>query len=190
MNIGIDIDDTLTNSFEYFIPFVAEYFGVSIKFCRENNISYCTLPENWKKKELDFCKMYFDRVVETTPFKSDAAYAVNKLHELGHKIIIVTGRNDSMYTNPYSTTQKELKNGGIVYDKLICTLDKANACADEKIDILIDDSISNCMAVRKKGIISILFTSNWNNKEQVSFPRAASWEEVISIISKIKQKEE
>lgn len=26
MNIAIDIDDTLTDSFEYFIPFVAEYF--------------------------------------------------------------------------------------------------------------------------------------------------------------------
>ena len=27
MNIAVDIDDTLTNSFEYFMPFVAEYFG-------------------------------------------------------------------------------------------------------------------------------------------------------------------
>lgn len=27
MHIAIDIDDTLTNSFDYFIPFAAEYFG-------------------------------------------------------------------------------------------------------------------------------------------------------------------
>ena len=28
MNIAIDIDDTLAQTFEYFVPFVAEYFGV------------------------------------------------------------------------------------------------------------------------------------------------------------------
>ena len=27
MQIAMDIDDTLTNSFDYFIPFAAEYFG-------------------------------------------------------------------------------------------------------------------------------------------------------------------
>ena len=27
MHIAIDIDDTLTNFFDYFIPFAAEYFG-------------------------------------------------------------------------------------------------------------------------------------------------------------------
>ena len=28
MNIAIDIDDTLTESFDYFLPYVAEYFDV------------------------------------------------------------------------------------------------------------------------------------------------------------------
>lgn len=106
MNIAIDIDDTLTNSFNYFIPFVAEYFNVSIEFCKKNNISYCTLPDKWKEKELEFCKTYFDNVVENTPFKQGAASIVQKLHRMGHKIIIITGRNNSMYTNPYLTTKK------------------------------------------------------------------------------------
>ncbi len=30
MNIAINIDDTLTDSFDYFQPFVAEYFGVDL----------------------------------------------------------------------------------------------------------------------------------------------------------------
>ena len=30
MNIAIDIDDTLTQSFDYFLPFVAEYFEGSL----------------------------------------------------------------------------------------------------------------------------------------------------------------
>lgn len=178
MNIGIDIDDTLTNSFDYFIPFVAEYFGVSVDFCIQNEISYSTLPDEWKEKELDFSKKYFDSVVEDTPFKEDAANIIRKLHTMGHKIYIITARNESMYTNPYLTTQNELKNGNIVYDKLICTLDKANACINEKIDILIDDSVANCTAANNKGITVILFTSKGNYKSKTPFCRVKSWQEL------------
>lgn len=178
MNIAIDIDDTLTNSFDYFMPFVAEYFGVSVSYCKENGISYCLLPEKWKEKELDFCKTYYDRVVEYTPFKADAAQTVQKIKARGHKIFILTARNDSMYTDPYRTTQKELANGNIPYDKLLCALDKATACADEKIDLLIDDSINNCTAVSRKGIAVVLFTSKWNEKATVPFRRVGSWQEV------------
>ena len=40
MNIGIDIDDTLTNSFDYFQPYVAEYFNVGMDYLKENKVSY------------------------------------------------------------------------------------------------------------------------------------------------------
>ena len=39
MNIAIDIDDTLTNSFEYFQPFVSEFFGVTVAELKKRNIS-------------------------------------------------------------------------------------------------------------------------------------------------------
>ena len=38
MNIAIDIDDTLTESFDHFMPCVAEYFGVDIEELRERKI--------------------------------------------------------------------------------------------------------------------------------------------------------
>ena len=38
MNIAIDIDDTLADSFEYFMPFVAEYFGVDLDFVQKNKV--------------------------------------------------------------------------------------------------------------------------------------------------------
>ena len=50
MNIGIDIDDTLTNSFDFFQPYVAEYFNVGVDYLKENSISYSNFPDNWKKK--------------------------------------------------------------------------------------------------------------------------------------------
>ena len=51
MIIGIDIDDTLSETFDYMLPYVAEYFGVSADELRKRNISYNNLPEEWKGEE-------------------------------------------------------------------------------------------------------------------------------------------
>ena len=78
MNIAIDIDDTLTDSFDYFLPFVAEFFGADINEMKDKNISYSNLPDEWKQKEIEFCKTYFDRIAADTPFKPDAAWGGGK----------------------------------------------------------------------------------------------------------------
>lgn len=43
MNIAIDIDDTPTDTFDYFIPFVAEYFGWNESELKKKRISYSDL---------------------------------------------------------------------------------------------------------------------------------------------------
>lgn len=184
MNIAIDIDDTLTESFDYFQPYVAEYFGADISTVRKNNISYSNLPAKWKLDELGFCKTYYDRIVADTPFKQDAAWGVNKLKEQGHRIIIITGRSTAFYTDPYQTTIEELRRGNIPFDKLICSLDKGRACIEEQIDILIDDMPSNCDAAVKNGILAVLFSSKANRALKTDHIRAANWEEVVDIINR------
>ena len=183
MNTGIDIDDTLTNSFDYFQPYVAEYFNVNIDYLKKNNISYSNFPNNWKKEELNFFRTYYDKVVPFTPFKENASKVLNKLKELGHRIIIITGRTNDFYKDPYKTTREELQNGNIAYDKLICTLDKVKACKEEKIDLFIDDMISNCEKVKALGIKVLLFTSNENDTKETSLKRVDNWNEVIKIIT-------
>lgn len=182
MNIAIDIDDTLTDSFDYFQPFVAEYFGISLEELKEKNISYGNLPQELKKDELGFCKTYYDRTAENTPFKPDASEAIKELKARGHRIVIITGRTTDFYTDPYKTTEKELENGKIVYDKLICTLDKQSACKEEKTDVLIDDMPSNCKAATQCGISALLFESKANKEIETDLTRVRSWSEVLKII--------
>ena len=55
-----DIDDTLTESFDYFLPYVAEYFDVDEETLRKQNISYSNLPKEWKKDEIGFCRAYYE----------------------------------------------------------------------------------------------------------------------------------
>lgn len=56
MRIGIDIDDTMADTFDYLMPYIAEFFNLDIKYLKNNNISYNTLPEKMKERELEFAK--------------------------------------------------------------------------------------------------------------------------------------
>ncbi len=124
------------------------------------------------------------RVPDTT-FKSDAVWGVNELRARGHKIIIITARTNAFYTDPYATTKEELEKGGIVYDKLICTFQKAQACVEERVDVLIDDSIGNCEAAVAKGVLAYLFTSKANQDEDTMLPRVSNWEEAVAYIDEM-----
>ena len=54
MKIGIDIDDTMADTFEYLMPYIAEFFDVDIKYLKDRNISYSNLPKEMKERELEF----------------------------------------------------------------------------------------------------------------------------------------
>lgn len=185
MKIGIDIDDTMTNTFDYLIPYISEFFGIDIEYLKSHNISYSTFPKEMKKRELEFAKKYYDIVIPNTPFKNGVSDYIKKIKSLGHQIIIIIARNKTLYTDEYKTTIKELKNNNIIYDKLICSFDKAKICQEEKIDLFIDDSIINCNNVNQLGIKTILFNSNSNVNIQTDFDRVDSWMEVYEIIKKI-----
>ena len=52
MNIGIDIDDTITETSEFLVPYVAKYFSIDIDYLKKNNICYHNnLPREYKEKE-------------------------------------------------------------------------------------------------------------------------------------------
>ena len=185
MRIAIDIDDTLTESFDYFQPCVAEYFGVSPEQLRKEEISYSNLPQEWKDRELDFCRTYYDRLAAETPFKPDAAWGVAQLRQMGHNITILTARTTDFYTDPVATSARELANGGISYDSLVCTLDKGTACREMGIHLLIDDMPHNCDAAASQGCKTLLFTGQGNRQLQTNHPRVASWQEIVNAVQKM-----
>lgn len=184
MKIGIDIDDTMADTFDYMMPYIAEFFDVDIKYLKDKNISYSTLPEKMRERKLEFAKKYCDKVVPNTPFKPKVAEYIDKIKALGHEIIVITARDKTLYTDEYKTTIEELKKNKINYDKLICDFDKAKVCKEEKIDLFIDDSISNCNKVNELGIKTILFNSKSNIKDRTKFYRVDNWEDIYE---KIKQ---
>ncbi len=188
MKIGIDIDDTMTDTFDYLIPYIAEFFNVDINYLKDNNISYCNLPEDMEKRELEFAKKYYDKVILNTPFKDGVAEYIEKIKKLGHEIIVITARDKTLYTDEYKTTIEELNNNKINYDKLICNLDKAKVCKNEKIDLFIDDSIVNCNKVKELGIETILFNSKGNAREVANLNRVDNWKDIYKKVKKLSTK--
>lgn len=182
MKIGIDIDDTMADTFDYLMPYISEFFEIDIEYLKRNNISYNTLPEKMKKREFEFAKTYYDRVIPHTPFKPDVSKYIYKIKTLGHQIIIITARDKTLYHDEYETTIKELNSNQIHYDKLICSFDKVTACKNEKIDLFIDDSISNCNKVSALGIETLLFNSKSNMDVATKFPRVDNWKDIYEKI--------
>lgn len=183
--IGIDIDDTLVDTFESFQPLVAKLTGQPLEYLIENDISYENTPKEWGMDSLDFAHRFFDDNVPSTPAKEDAAQAVARLRKAGNRIIIITSRTNMLYKDCYYTSRLELSNCGIEYDKLICTVDKGQACKEEKVDVMFDDLVFNCDAVSKVGTKAILFTSKENKNQESAFPRVESWKEALELLGKL-----
>ena len=182
MRIGIDIDDTIMDTFDYMVPFVAEYFGLDPDEMRKNDISYSTLPDGLREREFEFGRKYYDKVVPDTPVKTGAAEHIKKLHDAGHFICIITARDERLYSDAFKTTSEQLKKSGIVYDKLVCAYDKADVCERESIDIFIDDSLKNCENVAAKGIRAVLFRGKGNAGAQTDIPAFATWKDLYGYL--------
>lgn len=182
MRIGIDIDDTIMDTFDYMVPFVAEYFGLDPDEMRKNDISYSTLPDGLREREFEFGRKYYDKVVPDTPVKTGAAEHIKKLHDAGHFICIITARDERLYSDAFKTTSEQLKKSGIVYDKLVCAYDKAEVCERECIDIFIDDFLKNCENVAAKGIRAVLFRGKGNAGAQTDIPAFATWKDLYGYL--------
>jgi len=189
MNIAIDIDDTLTLSFAHFQPCVAEFFGASLEEVQRRGISYANLPPEWKVRNPEFCRKYYGAYAPSTPFKPDAKWGVDTLRAMGHRIVILTGRDTTMYLDPYATSREELANGGITYDKLICTTAKGQACREEHIELLIDDLPKNCDMARDNGIQALLFNSPANHDTVTPYRRVCSWADAVKAVQEMEHKQ-
>lgn len=183
LNIGIDIDDTITNTFDYLMPYVADFFNMELDYLKEYNISYTTLKDDMKEKELELARTVYDNVVLDAPLKEDAYEYLNKLKNDGHKLYFITARTNEVYKDAKGITTEYLNKHNIPYDEVICTRDKATACKENNIDLFIDDSINHCTKVNKEGIEVLLFNCK-SNKHFDGFRKVYNWKEVLEYINK------
>ena len=192
MKIGIDIDNVLSN----FNDVLLEDYIKHDKELRNNGIInkdvYIRKMFDWSEDEE---KSYYEKNIERIAEKfvpiNDCSKYIKKLKNDGHAIIIISGRDNGEYSDPYNMTVEWLKKYDIEYDKLILTnaykhQEKADYCKQNNIDIMIDDSIHVCEKCIENNIECILFETSYNKNEN-RFNKVSNWQEIYDYIINYKK---
>jgi uncharacterized HAD superfamily protein len=193
VRIGIDIDNVISN----FNEMLLETYLIHDKELRNTgiinpNAKYIrTGMFDWSnEEELSFYKDNIEGIAKKLKAKEKAKEYIDRLHNDGHLIYIITGRDNGEYSEPYNMTKKWLDENNIYYDNLILTdaydiHAKSLECLKNDIDIMIDDSVRICSDLITSGITTILMDTPYNRK--INIKRVKNWEEFYEFVSSYKE---
>lgn len=188
MKFGIDIDDTIADTYEIICVYAYEYTmnvlkrEVKLNFCNCRQHDYSKTIFGWTDEESDkFWDLYLDKIfLNVKPFSLCSEY-LSKLRNEGNEIIFITAR----YGESVERLTKEwLQKNNIIYDKLIVEAQyKGKVALENNIDIFIDDSLQNCIEVSNLGIKSFLMNTRTNGElETGEITRVYNWLDIYNKI--------
>lgn len=185
MIIGIDMDDTICSTNERIIIEADKYDkevlgGTGIK---DIDAYEFTKMMGWPQEmKGQFFSDRLEYIMDNAEIKEGAKDVINKLHDEGNKIIIISFRKGKYIKDPYNLTKNWLERNGVHYDKIyVDTGSKVDECLSEKVDLFIDDKESHCEDVSSANINVLLFTNAYNHEEK-RFDRADNWNQVYEYI--------
>ncbi len=190
VKIGIDIDNVISN----FNDTLLNEYLIHDKTLRNNGIINKNAKYirngmfDWnEEEEKSFYKNNIERIVKNLGIIEGAKEYIDKLHNDGHVIYIITGRDNGEYTDPYNMTKNWLDMKHIYYDNLILTDSydkhvKSKKCIEHHIDVMIDDSKRMCKDIKDNGIRALLMDTPYN-RDTNEFERVNSWKEIYNKLS-------
>lgn len=195
MNIGIDIDDTISETFETLLPYAQKYTIDDLKRTSKieldtNSVDhlYIVHMNGWGEEEaINFWSKYYGEILSNLNIKKFASDVIKKLKDEGHKIYLITARWDMPNDNIKEITKKWLEEKEVEYDELIINAsDKAKLVKEKEIDLFIDDSFKNCKSIvdntdAKVYMMSSRVNENLNDER---IRRVFSWPEIYNLIIK------
>ena len=181
MRIGIDIDDTITNTWEDFMPILSETYHIPIDEIKYGPAYYDAVKELVTLEEYLAMSKESEHILFKVKLKPDVIDVLNRLKQDGHNLIFITARG-AEYSDPYERTKEYLDNHNVPYDKIIVrAFQKGQVCQEEKIDLFIDDNIINCQNVKQVGIDVLLMEALFNKKDK-EFTHVENWNQVYEYI--------
>ena len=175
MIIGIDIDGVLIDDDTYRLDNMAKY-------CYENE-----LPNIYE----DYRKKYFFNYIKTAPVRAYASEIIKKLHDEGHKIIIITGRYKTQEDSELGNQMRQdtvnwLNSNNIIYDKICYAhFPKNKEVIENNIDIMIDDAPGVISEIAKFAT-AFCFDNRYNRDLNVkNMVRVFSWYDIYRKIKEL-----
>lgn len=197
MIIGIDIDDTIADTCEIMLNYAQEYTIDVLKrepILREDSCNthfYVQHLHNWKEGEdIGFLNDTYEKIISETRPKTLSVKYLQKLHEEGHKIVLITARWESEKFDVVEATKNWVEKNNIPCDKLIINAEnKLIAAQQENVDLFIDDSFSNCQRVSRSGIKTFLMDTRANaGFKDEKIERVFSWPHIYMKIKEMENK--
>lgn len=191
MKIGIDIDNTITNTLPILKKYCREYNDTVIKRgleMHDNGVASFNLYDWTPEENMDFCVKYLEEVVLQAEVKENAKDIIQKLKDEGHHINIISSRAFPMFKTPYETTEKFLKEKGIVYDKLLVgKIEKRSSCVENQLDVLIEDEVKYINEMSEFMPV-IVFDEIYNKQcEGKNVIKVTSWLEIYDKIKELQK---
>ena len=161
MRIAVDIDDTL-NAVDR-VRYAGEYI-------RRKNLPFRLVDENahmlekvydWSHDDvLEFVHDGGITAFTDAPARKGAREVLERWRAAGIEVIVLTSRVAEWFGNPEKLSRDWLEKRHIPYDGLVASCaDKGAYCAQNNIDILIDDSVEQCLSAQEKGVYAVLAVS-------------------------------
>jgi uncharacterized HAD superfamily protein len=183
MTIGIDIDDTITNTSELITEYAKKYLG----FSEEEVINNIVCAPEITGKILDFYYEYLPQMMAKYTLKANVREVIERLKAKGHKIVIVTARGYTVKSGLIEITKKYFEQHNIIVDKMIFKAkNKVNACLENGINLMIDDSIKVLEDLQKNGVHTLLFNSVSNRGVKTDINRIENWLDLVKYVNQFK----
>ena len=179
MTIGIDIDNTITNT--------SIYSNTLLKkdplYNSKNNYR-----ELNKEEIKNFLTKYIESIVESVLVKEDVIDTLSYWKNKGYKIVFITARGAEKtdnYTSLKSSflTSLYFAKNNIPFDELVFFQEeKGAACLNEFVDILIDDKENVLDEVAKKGLKTLRISEE---KVESKHKLVQNWQEIRKYIDSL-----
>ena len=165
MRIGIDIDETLTETEKSFDEVIKKY---NVPFSKK-------YKDRWIPEEAQFLfDNYGKEILGDVELKKDVKESLEYLKSKGHELIVISARNTIYEKNSDKMTYDLIKKYQLPIDEVYLRQPTKSELAKELgIDIMIDDSIDVYNNMKRENIDCILFGD-----------RIKTWHEVIEYIDR------
>ncbi|MDD4705955.1 MAG: hypothetical protein PHS24_01905 [Bacilli bacterium] len=168
MKIGIDIDDTITDTKKSTIEYLMNYNLNLNEYSGDLN----------DKKTFDFLIKHIEDIQTNVSLKPGVKEAFTELKKMSYEIIIITARGGELDYDHEKVTKDYFAKHNLPYDKIYFgNYPKGDIALKEKINIFIDDRIYNLDDVSQYGIECLHFVSDMNIKSP--YKKFDNWDDII-----------
>ena len=181
MRIGIDIDDTICDSWLTIAPIMCKDFNLDYNEIIKSKKTYKEIIKITETQYREYSKKY-RTILKNPKLKENVKETLEELAK-DNKIIFITARPDYSFDNAYEFTKEFLDKNNIHYDKIITNAEeKKQICKQESIDIFIDDNKTNCEKVSELKIKVLMF-ENYFNEDETKFKKIKNWKEILKEVN-------